>query len=141
MPAASELIKIKERSGSSVCLFLADTDARCQIYQRRPLECRVLRCWDTREIEAVYRRGRLTREMLLSGVSGLWDLVCDHESRCAYDRIRRLLEEGSDAGWQELGELVRYDRHVRRMAADKGGLDPGCWIFCSDDPWPKRCRP
>ncbi len=57
------------------------------------LECRVLKCWDTREIEKIYDKNRLTRRELISGIKWIWDLIEEHEKRCSYEKIGRLAKE------------------------------------------------
>ncbi len=68
-----------------------EKDAR--IYNDRPLECRALKCWDTRELEQIYAAKRLTRRDLISNVKGLWDLIEDHQVRCDYIKIRDLIAD------------------------------------------------
>ena len=128
-PLDRELVKIKGRTGSWTCRFY-DRDGRgCGIYAHRPLECRVLNCRDTRRIEAVYAKRCLTREDLLAGVQGLWDLVADHETRCAYDRLGELVGQGVDARTGQLAgetgilEMMRYDTHLRRLVVETGHMD------------------
>ena len=77
LPAASDIIKIKGQKDSWTCAFFNENE--CTIYDNRPLECRLLTCWDTREIEKVYSKNRLTRKDLLSAVEGLWDLIEEHQ--------------------------------------------------------------
>lgn len=128
LPAPTDIIKIKSRSGGRVCVFHDEVTAACTVYTHRPAECRALNCRDTRGIEAIYEKNRLTRKELLEGVAGLWELVEDHQMRCSYDTILPLAEEvrkqtRADAV-QELLYLVRYDLHFRDLVVQKGGTDP-----------------
>lgn len=117
---ASDIIKIKSRSGGTTCLFY-DTDAgACRIYDRRPEECRVLKCWDTRAICDLYGRDRLSRQDILEGRHGLWDLVKEHQQTCDYGGIEELIRRGDQ---QKLAYLIRYDRNLRRLTVEKTGLD------------------
>ena len=68
VPAATDIIKIKGQKGSWTCFFYNPSENSCQIYASRPLECRVLKCWDTREIKKIYSQNRLTRQDLIAGV-------------------------------------------------------------------------
>jgi hypothetical protein len=99
----------------------------CGIYDHRPMECRVLNCRDTRRIESVYDTDRLTRQDLLSGIRGLWELIEDHEQRCSYDGLKSLVREGDRDGRpkkeEALLEVIRYDSHVRRLTTEQGGMD------------------
>ena len=129
--AESDIIKIKSRSGTTACLFFDDPANTCRIYTRRPLECRVLKCWDTREIRDLYRRDRLTRQMLLEGRHGLWDLVAAHQQTCDYDRIGDLVRQ---ADRQQLAYLIRYDTSIRRLTVEKTGLDQELLPFLLGQP-------
>lgn len=145
LPAASDIIKIKSQKGSWTCVFFNENENECTIYDDRPLECRVLACWDTREIEKMYSKNRLTRKDLLSSVEGLWDLVKDHQHRCAYDRLKRFLDdlkEGKkdDEAAKGIHEIIEYDTRIRQMVAEKGGLDPAMVDFLFGRPITETIR-
>lgn len=127
VPLSEEIIKIKGCADGWRCLFYDQATRGCSIYDDRPLECRVLNCRDTRRIEAIYDTTRLTRQDLLSGVNGLWDLIEDHEQHCSYESLLALVDAGTDEGRlkQEkmILEILRFDAHVRQLAVEKGGLD------------------
>jgi Fe-S-cluster containining protein len=122
-----DIIKIKGRGGTWVCRFFDDRTGACQIYADRPLECRLLECWDTTRLAQSYRDGRLSRKDLLAGIKGLWELIEDHGRRCDYDGIRRLLERRSGRGRagaeRELAGTVRFDAELRRLMVAQGGLE------------------
>jgi Fe-S-cluster containining protein len=125
LPLESEMIKIKGRNRAWTCVFFDKTGSACRIYEHRPLECRILKCWDTRDIEAEYSRNRLTRKDLLSGIPGLWSLIEDHEQRCSHVTLRKLLDlktEG-DAANKAVQEMVEYDRSIRTLVAEKAGVE------------------
>jgi hypothetical protein len=96
------------------------------------------------EIESFYRRALLTREDLIGGVDGLWDLVSDHQVRCSYDDVRRLLagiKEGDAASADALQEMVRYDRHLRRLTVEKGGISAEMTEFLFGRPLVETLKP
>ena len=131
--AESDIIKIKGVGSSWACVFLDLEDNSCRIYERRPLECRSLKCWDTREIEKVYAVDRLVRKDLISGIDGLWEFIEDHQQECSYQKIRLLLEAGkgnleNDAKEIVL-EMIKYDLAVRPMIIEQGQLDPNLIDF------------
>ncbi|MDY6790804.1 MAG: YkgJ family cysteine cluster protein [Thermodesulfobacteriota bacterium] len=126
LPLSSELIKIKGKNDSSTCIFYNESENKCNIYQNRPVECKAMKCWDTREIEAIYAKDRLTRKDLLSDIEGLWELVKDHQSRCSYEKIKRMLQKqgnNKDAMQKEILEMIRYDTQIRHLVVKKGGMD------------------
>ena len=91
MPSSEEMIKIKGVEGSWQCTFFQEEKKACKIYAHRPMECRILKCWDPSELEAVYAKNRLTRQALLTSIAGLWDLVEEHE-RAIEDAARKVRE-------------------------------------------------
>lgn len=127
VPLSQEIIKIKGCADRWTCLFYDRATRGCNIYDHRPLECRALSCQDTRRIEGLYQNTRLTRQDLLSGMNGLWELIEDHEQHCSYAGLRARVEAGMHEGRliQEkmILEILRFDAHVRQLAVEKGGLD------------------
>jgi Fe-S-cluster containining protein len=128
LPVTSDIIKIKGQDQSWRCVFYNDSDSTCRIYEKRPLECRSLKCWDTREIERLYKKDRLTRKDLLKGVNGLWELIEDHENRCSYLKLTHLVmqlkEKQSGQTTSQIAEIFEYDNQLRKLALEKSSLDP-----------------
>jgi Fe-S-cluster containining protein len=126
-PLESDIIKIKGKEDTWTCIFFDEAGKQCSIYNNRPSECRALKCWDTRELERMYAKRRLSREDLLADVEGLWDLIKDHQERCDYQKIRdliRKLEIGQDnAPRRELAEIIKFDIEIRKLVVEVGGLD------------------
>ena len=123
----SDIIKIKGKPDNWTCIFFDEHKNACSIYEDRPLECRALKCWDTREIEQIYARNRLERKDLVSDIEGLWDLIEDHQARCDYLKVQKLIEDlkcsNSRKVRTELLEIIQYDAEIRKLVASKGGLD------------------
>ncbi len=119
--AESEIIKIKGKHGRWTCVFF--NEHGCDIYDNRPIECRALKCWDTRDIEKIYACNRLSRKDLLSEIKGLWELIQDHESRCSYQKLRQLLKQ-SPENKDEIQLMLAYDKEIRAVASEKGRIDP-----------------
>jgi hypothetical protein len=142
-PLKTEIIKIKSRqAGSRTCRYYAEPDSSCGIYAARPVECRALQCWDTREIERIYNVGRLRRKDLLGKVEGLWDLIADHERRCSYDKLRQLTQRISigasrPAVAETVLEVIQYDAELRRLVIERGSLDPEMLDFLFGRPLTK----
>lgn len=124
LPLESEMIKIKGQNRSWSCVYLDKAESACRIYEHRPLECRILKCWDTRDIEAVYSQRRLTRKVLLSGIPALWRLIEDHDLRCSPEKARELLDSKSGAAIKNtVQEMVAYDRSIRVLVVEKAGVE------------------
>ncbi|OQX28148.1 MAG: hypothetical protein BWK80_01710 [Desulfobacteraceae bacterium IS3] len=127
-PVSSDIIKITGGKNRRTCIFFDESETACTIYENRPLECRILSCRDTREIEQVYSRNRLTRKELLSNIKGLWELIEEHQSRCDYDNIRQLVKalsgDGKKEAMQTLSDILQYDADIRELVVEKSGIDP-----------------
>ena len=127
LPVTSDVIKIKGRDNTWCCTFYDKQENACQIYANRPIECRTLKCWDTRAIEGIYEKNRLTRKDLLSEVDGLWDLVEAQQKRCSYETIGQLVSElkrtRSNAVAGQIIEMVEYDKQLRTLVVQNGRLD------------------
>lgn len=125
-PVETDIIKIKGKKGVWECAFLDEKTNRCTIYENRPLECRALMCWDTRKIEAIYHRTRLTRKDLLQNVAGLWELVEDHQQRCDYRSILGLAGKSGEVpdnkARKKILEIIEFDTQIRILTTQQGGI-------------------
>jgi Fe-S-cluster containining protein len=128
LPAASDIIKIKGQKDSVTCIFFNEKENECTIYDNRPVECRALKCWDTREIENIYSKNRLTRKDLISTIEGLWDLVEDHQRRCSYEMLKFFIDalnkDKKDEALKGIFDIIEYDAQIRELVVQKGYLDP-----------------
>lgn len=122
-----DVIKLKGRDDSGTCIFFDEDQKTCEIYVTRPLECKALQCWDTRQLEAIYDKNRLTRKDLVSDIEGLWDLICDHQSRCDYDKIQELVNAlnspAKKSAQKQLIRIIQYDIEIRKLVVSDGGLE------------------
>jgi Fe-S-cluster containining protein len=142
-----DLIKIKSQSGSSACRYYNAVKGACTIYNQRPLQCRVLKCWDTNAIEALYDRDPLTRKDLLGDIPGLWDLVdahrrrCDHQANVRHAELIHAAAEGWQAAEAALLESMRYDQSLRDLIHAQGRPDPALLPFLLGRPLLQRLVP
>lgn len=133
--ADSDIIRIRGcAEGDQTCLFFNPDGNACGIYDRRPLECRVLECWNTRILTAAYKRNRLTRHHLLDGVPGVWDLVSEHQARCDYSRIAELArsiceQRDAQAAGAAVLEYIRYDHSLRQVTMERTRYDENMLLF------------
>ena len=142
LPLESEMIKIKGRNQTWACVYYDGTGPACRIYEHRPLECRILKCWDTREIEAAYSRNRLMRKDVLSGIPALWSLIQDHDLRCSHVVLRKLLDakSGRPAANKTIQEMVEYDRSIRMLVVEKAGVESNMLDFIFGRPLSEAIR-
>ncbi len=126
-PVSSDVIKIKGKNKSQTCIFFNEPQSVCTIYENRPIECRALRCWDTEALEDLYAKRRLTRKDLISEIEGLWGLIKDHQERCNYKTILKLVDainsNMKDNGRQKLNEIIQFDTEIRKLVVSTTGLD------------------
>lgn len=134
-PAETDIIKISAEPGQDpACRFYQYVRSECAIYAHRPIECRVLQCWDPQPLIRLYHHRRLTRRHLLSKIDGLWDLVRDHHSTIDYGRIESLADSikkrrGHEPAQRQLLELIRYDQSLRAATRERTGYDTGMLSF------------
>ncbi|MFP3998997.1 MAG: YkgJ family cysteine cluster protein [Desulfosalsimonas sp.] len=120
-----EIVKIKSSQGSRACIYYEEEKKACRIYEIRPLECRIMACWDSAPSEASYTVDRINRESVFGSVDWLMDLIGTHEEKCGYERIEELAEKRlrNQAGAvDELLETVSYDNQMRRVVKEKTGM-------------------
>lgn len=119
-PVEQELLKISGGSSTWSCRFYDDSGG-CTIYQNRPLECRLLKCWDTRELKEIIGRNTLTRRDLLDPSDPILGLLSAQERQCDYQRINSLVnilenQPGDTGPLEELAGIVRADLMIRAQA-------------------------
>jgi Fe-S-cluster containining protein len=144
-PVSSDIIKIKEKNDSWTCIFFDETQSACAIYENRPSECRALKCWDTRELENLYAKKRLTREDLISEIEGLWSLIKDHQQRCNYEIIQKLVNiiksnPGDVGAHLKLDEIIKFDTEIRKLVVSTAGLEPEMLDFLFGRPLPRAIK-
>ena len=126
-PVSSDVIKLKGKGDSWTCILFDEKQNACTIYENRPIECRALKCWDTKALEELYAKRRLKREDLVADIEGLWGIIKDHQARCNYETIQKLVNAiNSDRGGearQKLAEIIQFDIEIRKLVVSWGGLD------------------
>ncbi len=97
----SDLIKIRGAGGIGCCIFFLPQENACSIYQDRPLECRMLKCWDTADIEALFLKDLLSRKDLFGGSDTIMELIAAHESAFPVDALLGLEKEALETAVRE----------------------------------------
>lgn len=99
----------------------------CTIYERRPVQCGVLFCEDTRPLEALLRdvlaldrRAAIALLPLPDAQRRLWEeLVQAHEEACDVRQYFVLLDMGDR---EAAAAMERYDAAFRRLCVERGAL-------------------
>ncbi len=133
-PMQHEIVKIAGKGGSWECLFLDRAKSLCMIYEHRPLECRVLKCWDTAELLSVIGKDPLRRTDLIGPEDPILRLIEEHEKKCSVRKMEDMLSslsdrDGSRTSLKELEELVREDLTFRAEVVSELSLPLSVELF------------
>jgi Fe-S-cluster containining protein len=128
-----EIIKIKGKGTTWTCMFFDEKNNACAIYQRRPIECKALKCWDTQYFTDIMNRPYLHRRELVNANDGILKIMDAHEKRCSYEDlgsvIKKLEGPSSDKAAEKIIELVKYDDFMRPFLSNKLNLHPNMMDF------------
>lgn len=107
-PVPVEMIKLAVQGDSWECPFHQKQGgvSGCIIHADRPMECRLLKCWDTADIEAVTFKNCLTRFDLLGKDNAILAKIVEHEDTCSYSELWRAMEGVTKEDAESL-EVVR----------------------------------
>ena len=120
-----ELIKLKEKGPGKGCLYYDKKDRACRIYDHRPAQCSAQTCWDDQEFMRVHEGPKLERKAIIQD-NILLGLMEQHEKRCGYPVIEKLvrqIEMQGEKAVEELIALLRFDHELRPFVSEKMGLD------------------
>lgn len=126
---ASDMVKIKGREGVHVCIFYDASVKGCSIYERRPLECRTLKCWDTEEIEALFLKDMLSRKDICRNHPEVLSRIYEYDSLYGVEAISPLLEQYDGPGHPQVTGLSEDAATFRSRAVHELGLDHGAADF------------
>jgi len=120
-PIPLELIKIAGNGVDWGCSFYDGATAACAVYRHRPLECRLLKCWETSGIIAVIGRNTLRRSDIINPGDPVLELIDRHEQECPCDEIESLIlafaeRQKKAAALARMKELVHNDLSIRTFA-------------------------
>lgn len=121
-----ELVKLRGQYGSWACIFY-DESKGCTIYENRPLECRVLTCWDEGPITGLFLQDLLSRESLIPTGSILSEIMEAYDrafpTRTVFGLLRSLAEPSHPPSISaELEQLSRADETFRQTAVSSLGI-------------------
>jgi Fe-S-cluster containining protein len=120
-----ECIKIREKPGTTECVFLDSETDLCSIYQNRPHQCRVQACWDNSGIKQLTSQTILTRAMLFSGVDTLTEIMDDHDRRCRFELLCEAFDDLKESNGEKVDEVLdvlAFEDHYRTFMAEKLNL-------------------
>lgn len=110
-----ELVKVIGVGRTWNCVYY-DGEQGCTIYDRRPLACRALKCWDTEDILALVEKDTLDRVMILGEDHSMVPVIAEHERICPCDDLEYLrsnYKKISDSEKKDVERRVRHDLRFR----------------------------
>jgi Fe-S-cluster containining protein len=130
----TELIKLKGQANDWACMFFNRQNAACRIYEYRPLECTLLKCWDTNDLESIINKNLLSRTDIIPEDSPILEHIGIHEKECSLTDLNSLLTSLSirstqDKVMSELTEMVRKDMAIRTRALASPGFPEKIELF------------
>ncbi|MEW6365508.1 MAG: YkgJ family cysteine cluster protein [Acidobacteriota bacterium] len=117
-----ERIKIREKPGTTECVFLDGATGLCTIYPDRPAQCEAQACWDPSEARELSKLPHLTRRDLFNEVDLLLDVMAMHDEKCSFENLQqafRRLEETGGESVDEVLKLLAYEDHFRTFMAEQ----------------------
>jgi len=118
-----EMVKIKEKENGA-CIFYDAQESACTIYRDRPIQCRALKCWDTREYMRIYKKEKLTRKDIIKD-KDLLLLIEEHERRCSHLQLETLVSNIPNRGEEAVNgilDMLRFDFHIRSFLSKRLGI-------------------
>ena len=117
----TEIIKLKGQANDWACLFFDKQSTSCTIYRHRPLECTLLKCWDTGDLERIVNKNLLCRTDIIADDSPVHKYIVQHEKECSLAVLDSLLASlpvasSQDEVMTELTDMVQKDMASRAHA-------------------------
>ncbi len=120
-----EIVKIKTKGESRECIFYDAKDKSCKIYESRPIECRMLKCWDNTEFLKFYQKDRVTRFHIIKKDSAMGEIIHEHEKKTSMDNVLKLYYEykntKQDKLRKKINSIISYDNAVREFIQQRTG--------------------
>lgn len=122
-----ELIKLREgRSGQNEaglgCRFLEA--GRCQVYEARPLQCRVLECWSGRHAGHLAGQPRLRRVMLFEADETALALMAEYDLKLPALEMTQALQATAQGDAQASSQalaMLELDHNLRSGVSQRYG--------------------
>jgi Fe-S-cluster containining protein len=133
-PIQKEIVKIAGRGKGWVCCFYDEKKSSCSIYTHRPLECRLLKCWDTAELLSAIGKDPLTRADLISVDDPIMKFIETQEKECSVltaENLISVLQKVKDdpTSLAKLTALIHEDLAIRSQAIAAFGLSLEAELF------------
>lgn len=124
-PAYCEIIKIAGKTNSWQCRFFKEKEKLCGIYGNRPVECSLLKCWDTQALTEVIYKNNVHRSELVTD-STLLGLIKHHEEVCSFQTLSALAEQKK---YTQMSSILNLDLSLRQDALRQHGITLAMELF------------
>lgn len=124
----AERIKIREKPGTTECVFLDGEKSHCRIHADRPLQCRAQACWEQVDGQRFLDAEYLTRQQLFGAVEPLLEVLGKHDTRCSFERLRdgfETLKASDGENADEAIDVLAFDDHTREFCAQQLSVPEG----------------
>lgn len=129
-PAQKELIKLTGSSGSWSCVFYNRQQGLCANYDHRPLECRLLQCWDLKQLLPVIYHQPLGRRDILPPEDPMLAFIDQHDQEYPFAQLALLGAGDPDApALAALTRLIRGELSFRANLVNKFNLTTANELF------------
>ena len=134
VPAENEFIKLAGKKRSWECFFYEAENASCRLHPEHPVECRLLQCWNTVDVEGIIGKDCLTRLDIIQGKSPIINYIQKHETACSYSVIHILVNQlqtrkNVNEAQSKLSEMIKSDMKIRDEAVRAFNLSLGMELF------------
>jgi Fe-S-cluster containining protein len=133
-PAQSEIVKIKGKGIEWTCFLFEDIEKKCSIYDHRPLECSLLKCWDTADLVNTAGKNLLCRYDIIDPHEPIMPLIREHEKKCSLENLAQLLsaiygQNSQQEAINGLSKMVNTDLEIRSQACAELNLSLDLELF------------
>lgn len=122
-----ELIKIRGKSLESwACVFHDSASKLCMIHKDRPVQCRIMQCWNPEGIAGIYREDTLSRKEIFVRGSAIEEIVLMHEEKCPVESFTGLMRIEINTPGQaghEINRMISFDKWFRKIFQEKTDAD------------------
>ena len=117
-----EIIKIRGRGSKWTCCYFNASNNACSIYQKRPIACKTLQCWNPSKSLALAGKDLLSRVQVLQNEPALQELVEQYDTEFPmpdFTVLQTVLKSGdkiyiADLETQVNNDLIFREREIGR---------------------------
>jgi len=137
--SVKQFVKIAGKNRKWECMFFDADKSICRIHSKKPLECRVLKCWNTSQLIELIGKNYLTRLDLIENSNPLRKCIMQHEKLCSYSKVNGLITSIINHGKRqgsvkELSTLIENDLQFREKMVKQFNLTLNMELFCFGRP-------